>query len=326
MTLTTDSGPPRFEHGTGAHARWIESARRVRWDIERDLVRGRSFDTTRRFLPDGLSKVGELPFLAPAEQRLLSQLQGRTYARLSGLLESAIGARMVELAQGHRPGNPVACEALTDLTGQVAKHRALFGRLEQLAAACLPAGHTCGSGPDALTRALLAHSTWAVLGLALGVEISSLAHYRSSLEPAGCAEGLDPLWADVFHFHWKEASQHAILDELEWRREHARLDAAQREQGVADLLSLVATVDGIVVQRAAADAGHFLRCARRDGGFGAAEAAAVHDLVLRAYRGQHVLSGAQEPRFTEVLKDLATPAQRQRLRTALMPIVDHVTG
>ena len=53
-------------------------------------------------------------------------------------------------------------------------------------------------------------------------------HYTQSIESD---ENLSPLWKDVFLFHWKEESQHAILDELEWRREDAQLDATERDRG-----------------------------------------------------------------------------------------------
>ena len=39
------------------YERSIETSKRVRWDIEKDVIRGRCFDTTHKFLPDGLSHV-----------------------------------------------------------------------------------------------------------------------------------------------------------------------------------------------------------------------------------------------------------------------------
>jgi len=41
--------------------------------------------------------------------------------------------------------------------------------------------------------------------------------------------------------------------------------------------------------------------------------------VLKAYRWQYIVSGAQEPRFQQVLKALVTPAQMQRILHALAP-------
>jgi hypothetical protein len=45
------------------------------------------------------------------------------------------------------------------------------------------------------------------------------------------ATEIDPLWKDVFLFHFREESRHAILDETEWLGEDQRLDAAQARPG-----------------------------------------------------------------------------------------------
>src|SRR5688500_9019815 len=42
------------------YARCIKASKRVRWDIDADVFRGRTFDFRRKFLPDGLTKVHEL--------------------------------------------------------------------------------------------------------------------------------------------------------------------------------------------------------------------------------------------------------------------------
>ncbi len=78
---------------TDRYAKCIEVSKRVRWEIERDVIRNRQFDYTRKFLPDGLSKVNELEFLDAAEKRLLSQIQGRTYANTFGLVEAPRSSR-----------------------------------------------------------------------------------------------------------------------------------------------------------------------------------------------------------------------------------------
>ncbi len=41
---------------TALYTKRIERSKRVRWDIDTDVIRGRHFDLTRKFLPDGLSK------------------------------------------------------------------------------------------------------------------------------------------------------------------------------------------------------------------------------------------------------------------------------
>ena len=90
-------------------------------------------------------------------------------------------------------------------------------------AACRAATGFVPRRPTTSPATVLGKSTWAVLALTLDIEIFTQVHYRSEHRvrtPTSRA-----LWKDVFLFHWKEESQHAILDELEWRREHARLDA-----------------------------------------------------------------------------------------------------
>ena len=228
---------------TSRYARCIEVSKRIRWDIDRDVIRGRRFDFGRKFMPDGLSKVGQLSFLSSAEKRFLSQIQGRTYANMFALVERYIDAKTLEISQGHRLGDQVALEALVRMADEELKHQELFRRLDAMAAAGMPAGYVFVPEPNDFAGTVLGKSTWAVLGLTLDIELFSQAHYRSSIDPD---PELSELWKDVFLFHWKEESQHAILDELEWRSEHARLSAAEREQGVSDLIDLVGAVDGIV--------------------------------------------------------------------------------
>lgn len=322
MTTDTLESPVSFTSApastTARYAKCIEASKRVRWDIDADVIRGRRFDVSKKFLPDGLSKIGALTFLQPAEARFLSQVQGRTYANMFALVERFISAKALDLTQDHRLGDQVALEALVRMTDEELKHQALFRRLDEMAAAQMPTGYRFVPPANDVANAVLGKSTWAVLGLTLDIEIFVLAHYRSSIEPD--AE-LCPLWKDVFLYHWKEEAQHAILDELEWRREHACLSAAERDKGVDDLIALVAAVDGIVQMQAEADAGYFLRHAGRDA-WSPVEEAAVRDGLLAAYRWQYIGSGVQEPRFAAVMKELVTPAQMQRIGQALAPILE----
>jgi hypothetical protein len=301
---------------TDRYAKCIEVSKRVRWEIERDVIRNRQFDYTRKFLPDGLSKVSELEFLDAKEKRFLSQIQGRTYANTFGLVERFIGAKTLELSRSHWLGDQVALEALVRFTDEELKHQAMFRQLEEMAAAGMPAGYTYLPQPNEVAQAVLAASTWAVLGLTLHIELFTQQHYRSSIEPD---DNLSPLWKDVFLFHWKEESQHAILDEMEWLREDATLTPEQRDKAVDDLIGLVAAVDGILQVQSDADAKYFLMHAGR--GFTAEQAQRIAALLLKAYRWQYIVSGVQDPRFLDVLGSLITPAQGERINAALAPIV-----
>jgi hypothetical protein len=299
------------------YARCVETSKRVHWEIDRDVLRGRRLDGSKKFLPDGLSKVRELEFLEPAEKCLLSQIQGRTYANMFGLVERYIAAKVVELGSAYSLGDQAAFEALVRFTDEELKHQELFRRVEALTAQGMAPGYAFLPRPDEVATAVLSKSTWAVLALTCHIELFTQAHYRESIEPD--AE-LSELWKDVFLFHWKEESQHAILDELEWRRENARLGPAQVDQAVDDLLALVAAVDGIVQVQAAADADYFLRAAGRV--FSPTEADRIGKTLLAAYRWQYILSGARNERFLKTLGSMTTPEQMKRIGAALAAIAN----
>jgi hypothetical protein len=170
--------------------------------------------------------------------------------------------------------------------------------------------------PNDVARAVLGKSTWAVLALICHIELFVLAHYREAIEPD---PQLSELWKDVFTFHAREESQHAILDELEWRREHAKLAAAERDQGVTDLIDLVRAVDGILQMQAAADSDYFLQSCGKT--FDAVQMQRVRNTMLAAYRWQYIVSGVKDERFQAILGSMATEAQMKRIGAALAPIL-----
>lgn len=305
-----------FTIDTPRYARCIKVSKRIRWDIDADVIRGRALDTRQKFLPDGLSLVHELESLTPAERRFLSQIQGRTYANVFGLVERFINAKVLEISRDHWLGNQVALEALIRFSDEELKHQELFRRIERLAAETMPAGYGFRPDPNDVADVVLGKSTWSVLALTCHIELFTQAHYTQSIEPDG---ELSALFKDVFLYHWKEESQHAVMDELEWRREHARLTAGERDRGVDDLIELVTAVDGILNVQAAADTDYFAAVAGRS--IDATEHASIEAGVLKAYRWQYIVSGVQHPRFAAILGELVTEAQLDRIRTALAPIM-----
>jgi len=301
---------------TQRYARVIEASKRIRWEIDRDVIRGRNFDFAKKFLPDGISKLDRLAFLGADDRRLLGQIQGRTYANMFGLVERFIGAKMLDLSRDHWLGDQKALEALVRFTDEELKHQELFRRIEGMVAEGMPAGYRFLPQPNEVAGLVLGKSTWSVLALTCHIELFVLAHYRQSIDPDG---ELSELYKDVFLFHWKEESQHAILDELEWRREDAKLSPAERDQAVTELIELVAAVDGMLQAQAAADAEYFFKVCR--GPYSAEQLKRVREGVLHAYRWQYIVSGVEEPRFQGILGSLISKAQGRRISEALAPIV-----
>jgi hypothetical protein len=300
---------------TDRYAKAIEVSRRVRWEIERDVIRGRRFDYTKSFLPTGLSLVNELPFLSADDKRLMSQVQGRTYAYMFGLVERFIGAKVIEVSRDHGLGDQVALEALVRMTDEELKHQELFRQLEAQMTRDMPAGYVQTAEANAVADAVLSKCTWAVLALTLDIELFSQAHYRASIEPQ---DNLSDLWKDVFLFHWKEEAQHAVLDELELLREDAKLTDTERDAAVGDLIALVGAVDGILQAQSAADTTYFASMVGKR--YTEAQIKQVGETVLKAYRWQYIVSGCMEPRFQKVLFGLLDPGQATRVQNALAPL------
>lgn len=309
--MTTQHNPEQAKY-----ARCVDLSKRVRWDIDDDVIRGRKLNFRQKFLPDSLSLANELDFLSDVERRYLSQVQGRTYANLFGLIERYINAKILEVSREHWFGDQVALEALVRFSDEELKHQELFRRVEELSSEDMPDGYEVVADANEVAQLVLSKSTWAVMALTYHIEIFTQVHFKKSIEPE---TGLSELWKDVFLFHWKEESQHAVIDELEWRREDAKITEAQRDQSVTDLIDLVLAVDGILQGQANADAEYFI--ATIDSHVSAEETEAIRQLVLKAYRWQYIVSGVQDGRFLGVLTELITEDQARRVTEALAPIM-----
>jgi hypothetical protein len=302
--------------GSSPYLRAVAASKRARWEIDHDVLRGRSLEREHKFLPDSLSLAHTLEFLSASERRFMGQVQGRSYANIFGLVERFINAKVLELSQYHFFGDQAALEALVRFSDEELKHQELFRRVEQLAAKGMPEGYRFLPEPNEVARAVLAKSSWAVLALTCHIELFTLVHYKRSIEPD--AE-LSPLFKDILMFHWKEESQHAALDELEWRREDASLTQAERASGVDDLLALVGAVDGILQQQAAADSDYFAKQLPRR--LSDAELERVAATFLRAYRFQYIGSGIAQTRFAEILFGMVGEAESARIKAALGPLL-----
>jgi hypothetical protein len=313
--MQTETYTPETER----YARCVEISKRIRWDIDQDVIRDRKFDFGQKFLPDALSKVNQIEFLNSDQQRLLSQIQGRTYANIFGLVERFISAKILEVSKDHWLGDQVALESLIRFTDEELKHQELFRRIEKLCAEGMPEGYSFKPDPNEVAAVVLSKSTWSVLGLTCHIELFTQAHYKQSIEQDS---NVSELYKDVFLYHWREESQHAIMDELEWRREDAKMSADERDQAVDDLIALVVAVDGILQAQSAADAEYFGRIAGQD--FDAGQQERIAQGLLRAYRWQYIVSGTEHPKFQEVLGNLITPEQGERIANALAPLVESV--
>ena len=309
------------ETDTARYRKCLHNAQKVTWDIDTDVIRFRQLDNDTKYLPDSLSLVTQLPFLNVGQQRLLSQVQGRTYAYLFGLIERCINAKMLELGRAHCLGDQVAVAALLKFVQEELKHQELFRRIEKLADLALPPGYRMTTDPNSAAGAILAKSTWAVLALTCFVEIFTQVHYLHSIRDD--AE-LSPLFKDVFYYHWIEEVQHATLDELEWQRVHDGMQTEAIDAAVTDFVELLRMVDGILQTQATADGEYF--CSNSGAFFDRERCNAVKACLLKAYRLQYLVSGARIERFQRALSSKLTAGQMQRVDAAFAPLSAYVAS
>jgi hypothetical protein len=296
-------------------ARAVAASKRIRWDIDNDVIRERAFDRTQKFLPDGLTKIGQFDFLSPNEQKYLSQIQGRTYANIFGLVERYVSAVALTLSKDHFFGDQAALEALIRFADEEIKHQELFRRIEELIGDQLPRGYQFDWNPNDIARTVLSNSQWAVLLLTLHIELFTQAHYKESIDDD---PNLSPLFKDVFLYHWREESQHAIIDELELKRIDAALSEEDKDRGVDQFIALVGAVDGILQAQSVKDTSYFIETAGRQ--FTAEESHKLKDGILKSYRWQFILSGAKQPHFLKVLGSLINQTQADRIQSAIAAI------
>jgi len=294
------------------YAKCIEVSKRVRWDIDKDVLRSRTFDFSQKFLPDGLTRIDQFDFLSDHDKRFASQIQGRTYANMFGFVERFITAKILDCTRDHWLGSQIALESLVRFCDEELKHQMLFRKIEPMMAAGMPEGYTFLPDPDAVAEAVLKNSTWAVMGLILEIELFTQEHYKQSIAPQ---DNLSELYKDIFLFHWKEETSHAIVDELEWERVNAKISDRERERAVDELIAMVADVDGILQTQSAADVDYFLKIS--DQSFTSDQTRDLKAGFLDSYGWQYIFSGVEHPRYQNMLAVVSTAEQRQRLGAAL---------
>jgi hypothetical protein len=295
------------------------NSQKINWDIDQDVIQFRTLDSNHKYLPDSLSLVHQLSFLNNDEHRFISQIQGRSYAYIFGLVERFINAKVVEMGMDHVLGDQTALAAMLQFSTEELKHQELFRRIEKLADATLPAGYSMAADSNEVANAVLSKSTWSVLALTCHIEIFTQIHYKESIKPE---DNLSPLFKDVFKYHWLEESQHATLDELEWDRIHQTLSSDEIDQGVDDLIDLVVAVDGILQAQAESDANYFI--ANSETTFNEQQTTKIHTTILRAYRWQYIVSGVQIERFQKALSQKLNEQQLGRIFAALGPLIEFV--
>jgi hypothetical protein len=302
--------PPR--NATKRYLRLVEMPAPRGGDYTREAIRSR-VDFAEKFLPDRVAQVCRLRFLSLAQRRLLNQIQGRTYINMVSLLEQSLGVALLDLEPDHWLRNQTARAAVRFGDEQVS-HRELFAKIERLLAEGMPTGYRFLPRVDKVAARMRGKSTWAALALICHIEACAQAHCRR----AAPSEHLAGLYGDLLLLRWKQESQHAIVDELRWIAEDAKLSDRARERALDDFVALVTLLHEALAIQADADARYFADIC--GSWLAPSELAEVGDAVCGAYRWQYIVSGIDEQRFAAVLRTMISENQGERIQGVLASI------
>src|SRR5439155_9274772 len=105
----------------------LDNSKKVAWQ-EDDVLGGRRFDPSKRFLPNRLSGVDGIACLNEAEKRTLNQIMGNAYCHLFAFVEEFIVPTVTEAALQSPYGDEVRQRSLLRFSEEELKHQELFRR------------------------------------------------------------------------------------------------------------------------------------------------------------------------------------------------------
>jgi hypothetical protein len=300
---------------TYSYAECLTRSFRVGWKIK-DVLGFVDFDPDRPWLPEPLTGSTHLTCLDAAEKLRMTHVEMGSYAHLFHFVEAFIAPEMVGLARECGTSHPAAFEALTNFASEEIKHMHLFKEIRRRVDEQLGFILELLEGETSVAEAVLGRRKGAVLLLTAAIEWLTQQHFTSCMKNS---DELDPLTREIFRAHWLEEAQHARLDHLEALREFRKLDDTERDAVIDDFIWLLAAVDALLQTQSLSDLRNLSTYLARD--FTEAERLEIHGGLLRAKRYAFIECGLTHPNFQELYQLITTPDQRDRVQSAVGPIL-----
>ncbi|TAH34323.1 MAG: hypothetical protein EYC70_15360 [Planctomycetota bacterium] len=288
----------------------LAAAHKAGWRLEDVLPEGSRLDFSRPFLPESLARTRDLDFLSASERTLLNQIRGHAYLCVFGLVEEFILPFVLDHARPELGADDWRTRALLQFAGEEAKHIHLFKRFRERFEDGFGARCEVIGPPEAIAKAVLAHSPLAVALTILHIEWMTQAHWLQGVKDD---QELDPLFKSLLRHHWMEEAQHARLDTLMVQALAAGLDQDQIRAAVDEYLQIGGMLDAGLSQQTLLD----LAALERAGGrtLPAAERERFLEVQLQANRWTYLGSGMTHPNFQHTLGELG-PEHRERVLQA----------
>ena len=276
----------------------LDHSKQVAWR-EDDVLRGRQFDFSKRFLPNKLTGVDEISVLNDYEKMRLNQIMGNAYAHIFAYVEEFIIPTVVEEALDDVHGDEVRLRSLLRFSEEELKHQELFRRSIALFADGIGFDMDLIPDREAVAGVVRSKSKLAVLVLTTIIEWFTQVHYT---EHVLGEEDLDGLFRDLLKYHWLDEAQHAKIDTLLVHETAAEVTAEERERAIDEVLELGMAIDGLLLQQIGMNIDALERSIGRT--FTAEERAEITTKTQRAWRWTFLVSGLRHPNVVRTVGEV----------------------
>jgi hypothetical protein len=291
----------------------LQNSLKVAW-TEGEVLEGRDFDYSKRFLPNRLSGVDGIRCLNESEKLKLNQIMGNAYCHIFAYVEEYIVPQALEAAQRDVYGDETRLRTLLRFAEDESKHQELFRRSTALFEKGF--GVKCGliPGREDVARVVLSKSRLCSYLLTSMIEWFTQLHYVEHVRDRG---ELDGLFRDLVRYHWMDEAQHAKIDSLLIDEITREISEEDRETAVDELLELGGAVDGLLSQQADLDLESLEQAIGRI--LSEDEKEEIKRNTLRAYRWTFLVSGLEHPNFVQIVSELTKrgPAKLEAIARAL---------
>ncbi|MCA9620320.1 MAG: hypothetical protein KC731_14960 [Myxococcales bacterium] len=231
----------------------------ARWSLD-EVTQGLvDLDFHRPFLPEPLVHAERLPFLAPSERVLLSQIRAHSYLRIAALCEKATLPFSMAQASWCLRRDTERFLALMGFGHQAARHIAAFERYAAAVERGLDVICEMVGGADDIGARFLAHDSLALGLLVMHVIVLPQTHY---VRAARGSDAIDEHFKELLRLHWREEAQNARLHRLILTELCAQASPEDRVAAIDQYLRMLDDLSMAVTAQAHLDLAIFERVAR----------------------------------------------------------------
>jgi hypothetical protein len=291
----------------------LANSKKVAW-TEDEVLAGRSFDLSKRFLPNSLSGVDNIDCLNEEEKLKLNQIMGNAYLHLFAFVEEFIVPTVAGAAIDSPYGDEVRQRSLIRFSEEELKHQELFRRSIRMFTDQFGVTPQLIPGREEVASVVRSKSRLAVLVLIDVIEWFVQVHYT---EHVLNKTDLDGLFRDLLKHHWLDEAQHAKIDTMLIAEMVEDMPMAEREAAIDEVLELGGAIDGLLQQQIAMNIDALEVATGRI--YAEAERADMTAQTLRAWRWTFLVSGLEHPNVVKLVEQITDegPAKVRAVAQAL---------